>query len=91
MPRLEEIHANLLDRLEEARHQGWLGEVAAIETTLAAAAQKLTAMRELAARSATVNLGMPQARGAAGRSSPSSEGPHRPPPAAMMGIPMVHR
>jgi hypothetical protein len=47
---------------------------------LAAAAQKLTAMRELTARSATVNLGMPEARGAAGRSSPSSEGPHRPPP-----------
>jgi hypothetical protein len=65
MPRLEEIHANLLDRLEEARDQGWLGEVAAIETTLAAAAQKLTAMRELAARGATVNLGMPGARGAA--------------------------
>ena len=80
-----------LGRLEEARNQGWLGEVAAIETTLAATAQKLTAMRELAARGATVNLGMPEARGAAGRSSPSSEGPPRPPPAAMMGIPMVHR
>ena len=91
MPRLEEIHANLLGRLEEARNQGWLGEVAAIETTLAAAAQKLTAMRELTARSATVNLGMPQARGAAGRSSPSSEGPIARPSAATMGIPMVHR
>ncbi|MFG1827994.1 hypothetical protein ACGFIJ_36455 [Microbispora bryophytorum] len=34
-----------------------LGEVAAIETTLAAAAQKLEAMRELAVRSATVHLG----------------------------------
>ena len=58
-PRLEEIHANLLDRLQEAREQGWLGEVAAIETTLAAAAQKLQAMRELTARSTTVSLGMP--------------------------------
>jgi hypothetical protein len=38
MPRLEEIHANLGDRLQEAREQGWLGEVAAIEATLAAAA-----------------------------------------------------
>ena len=46
MPRLEEIRANLADRLQEARDQGWLGEVAAIETTLAAAAQKLEAMRE---------------------------------------------
>ena len=72
VPRLEEIHANLVDRLQEAEEQGWLGEVAAIETTMAAAAQKLTAMRELAARGATVNLGMPEVRGAAGRSRPSS-------------------
>ncbi|MFF2410469.1 hypothetical protein [Streptomyces sp. NPDC058092] len=32
MPRLEEIHTNLIDRLQEAREQGWLGEAAAIET-----------------------------------------------------------
>jgi hypothetical protein len=44
---LEEIHANLVDRLDEAKEQGWLGEVAAIETTMAAAAQKLEAMRAL--------------------------------------------
>jgi hypothetical protein len=25
LPRLEEIHANLLDRLREAEEQGWLG------------------------------------------------------------------
>ncbi|AXI76476.1 tyrosine-type recombinase/integrase [Peterkaempfera bronchialis] len=41
MPRLKEIHANLLDRLQEAKEQGWLGEVAAIEASLAAAEQKL--------------------------------------------------
>jgi len=58
-PRLQEIRANLLDRLQEAKEHGWLGEVAAIETTLAAAAQKLEAMRELTARSTTVSLGMP--------------------------------
>jgi len=57
-PRLEEIHANLVDRLAEAKEQGWLGEVAAIETTMAAAAPKLEAMR--AARNATVLLGMPE-------------------------------
>ncbi len=72
-PRLEEIHANLLDRLQEAREQGWLGEVAAIQTTLAAAAQKLEAMRELTARGTTVSLGMPGrpalAATTAGRSS----------------------
>jgi len=68
-PRLEEIRANLSDRLQEARDQGWLGEVAAIETTLAAATQKLTAMRELNARSTTVHLGMPDIGCSAGRSS----------------------
>jgi hypothetical protein len=73
MPRLEEIQANLGDRLQEAREQGWLGEVAAIETTLAAATQKLEAMPKLAVRSSTtVHLGMPDVRCAAGRSSPSS-------------------
>jgi hypothetical protein len=67
MPRLEEIHANLVDRLQEAKEQGWLGEVAAIETTMAAAAQKLEAME--AARNVTIHLGMPDVRPSAGRSS----------------------
>lgn len=67
MPRLEEIHANLVDRLREAKEQGWLGEVAAIETSMAAAAQKLEAMR--AARDATVHLGMPDIHASPGRSN----------------------
>ncbi|GAA3352901.1 hypothetical protein GCM10017744_003860 [Streptomyces antimycoticus] len=67
MPRLEEIHANLLDRLQEAKEQGWLGEVAAIEASLAAAEQKLAAMRDLAARHTTVHLGMPDLRGVVAR------------------------
>jgi hypothetical protein len=61
-PRLEEIHANLGDRLQEAKEQGWLGEVAAIEATLAAAAaQKLQAMRDLTTRPASShrNAGRP--------------------------------
>ncbi|MEU6331799.1 hypothetical protein ABZ851_31715 [Streptomyces sp. NPDC047049] len=62
MPRLEEIHANLLDRLPEAKEQGWLGEVAAIEASLAAAEQKLAAMRDIATRPTTVHLGMPDFR-----------------------------
>jgi hypothetical protein len=57
VPRLQGIHANLVDRLEEAKQQGWLGEVAAIETTMAAAAQKLEAMR--AARDAPSTLECP--------------------------------
>ncbi|MFF5287737.1 tyrosine-type recombinase/integrase [Streptomyces sp. NPDC013171] len=75
MPRLQEIHANLVDRLREARDQGWLGEVAAIETTMAAAAQKLEAMRERAAQPSTVHLGMPDFRRNAGRSSAEPETP----------------
>ena len=66
MPRLEEIHASLGNRLQEAKEQGWLGEVAAIETTLAAAAQKLAAMRDLATRRTSVHLGMPDVRPCAG-------------------------
>ncbi|WUT00707.1 hypothetical protein OHA46_30235 [Streptomyces sp. NBC_00708] len=68
MPRLQEGHANLIDRLQEAKDQGWLGEVAAIETTMAAA-QKLEEMRDRAAQPSTVHLGMPDFRRDAGRSS----------------------
>jgi len=75
MPRLEEIRANLADRLQEARDQGWLGEVAAIETTLAAAAQKLEAMRELTARSTTVSLGMPRLTALAAKTAGRSSAP----------------
>jgi hypothetical protein len=73
MPRLEEIHANLGDRLQEAKEQGWLGEVAAIEATLAAA-QKLQAIRDLTARpaSTSIHIGMPDVRPSAGRQSPGS-------------------
>jgi hypothetical protein len=66
--RLQGIHANLVDRLHEAKEQGWLGEVAAIETTLAAAEQKLEAMQALATQHTTA-LGMPSFRPAVGRSS----------------------
>ncbi|WP_169795262.1 hypothetical protein [Streptomyces chattanoogensis] len=65
----QEIHANLIDRLQEAKGQGWLGEVAAIETTMAAAAQKLEAMRDRAAKPSTVHLGMPDFRSSTGRST----------------------
>ncbi len=69
MPRLEEIHANLVERLEEAKEQGWLGEVIVIETTMAAAAQKLEAMRTRTAQQTVTHLGMPNLRSALGRSS----------------------
>ena len=49
-----------------------LGEVTAIETTLAAAAQKLQAMRDLTTRPAMVHLGVPDACPSAGRCSQDS-------------------
>ncbi|MEV4115158.1 hypothetical protein [Nonomuraea sp. NPDC049695] len=70
--RLEEIHANLIVRLVEAEQQGWLGGVAAIEATFAAAEQKLQAMREVAVRTSTVALGMSGIRKPAGRSTDAS-------------------
>ena len=69
MPRLEGIHANLVERLREAEEQGWLGEVAAIKATVAAAKQKLLAMRSAAATPTTTTLGMPGVGPADGRSS----------------------
>ena len=71
MPRLQQIRDNLTDRLLEAREQGWLGEVVAIEASLAAAEQKLASMRQLVA-SGAVNLGMPGLRHDAGRASTES-------------------
>jgi hypothetical protein len=47
--RLEGIHANLVDRLREAREQGWLGEVAAIETVTIGRAFTDTLCRSCAA------------------------------------------
>ena len=70
--RPEGIRANLVDRLDEAKEQGWLDEVAAIETTLAAAAQKLDAMHNLTAKRTSTHLGMPDVRPSAGRRSPGS-------------------
>lgn len=70
LPRLEEIHANLLDRLREANEQGWFGEVPAIEVSIDAADRKLTAMRQLGAKRVSVNLGMLDLRSSTGRSSP---------------------
>ncbi|MFE4957411.1 hypothetical protein ACFRCW_25820 [Streptomyces sp. NPDC056653] len=59
MTRLEEIHDNLLDRLKEAKIQGWLGEVATIETSVAA-------------KHTTTNLGMPDFHPSADRRASGS-------------------
>jgi hypothetical protein len=69
IPRLEEVRTNLVDRLQEAKNQGWLGEVAAIETTMAAAAYKLETMRTQVVQQTLTHPGMPDLRSAPGRSS----------------------
>ncbi|WP_328322969.1 MULTISPECIES: hypothetical protein [unclassified Streptomyces] len=63
MPRLAEIHANLLDRLQEAKEQGWLGEVEGLEINLAGTEEKLAQLDEQASAAQTVtHLGLPTFR-----------------------------
>jgi integrase len=59
--RLEEIRDNLLARIGEAEHEGWLGEVEGLQVSLAGASDKLAHLdRRARARShATVELGTP--------------------------------
>lgn len=52
--RLEEIIANLGDRIAEANERGWYGEVEGLQTSLSAAQQKLVQMRRTA-----INIGLP--------------------------------
>ncbi len=59
-PRLLEIRDNLHARIDEARREGWLGEVGGLEISLSAAVRKLGEMDQLAThRSTIVNLGPP--------------------------------
>ncbi len=66
-PRLVEIRDNLQDRIAEAQREGWLGEIAGLEATLAAAEQKLHTMEQLSTRHGPTKLGMPDFRSATGR------------------------
>ena len=45
LPRLTEIHANLIARLAEAHERGWAGEIDGLEVSLAGAEHKLEQMR----------------------------------------------
>jgi site-specific recombinase XerD len=59
-PRLVTIVANLRDRIQEARANGWLGEVQGLQTSLDAGAAKLVALDRMRERATTpVNLGVP--------------------------------
>src|SRR5260370_11959012 len=56
LPRLHEIRGNLTARIAEAHREGWLGEIAGLEATVAAADQKLQAMKHGAGRHAVTHL-----------------------------------
>jgi hypothetical protein len=58
--RLVEIIHNLDERITEARHNGWLGEVQGLRTSIDAARKKLVALdRTSGPRSGVADLGLP--------------------------------
>lgn len=59
--RLDEIAANLEERIEEAKSNGWLGEVQGLQVSLEAARTKLAAL-DRQALAGRVNLGLPVIR-----------------------------
>ena len=70
-----EIHDNLLVRIAEAKHQGWIGEVDGLQVSLAAARQKLAHIDERAANTTTVSLGVPDFSHVTGRNITGKERP----------------
>ena len=74
-PRLVQITASLRDRIAEAHQQGWKGEVAGLEVSIAAAEQKLRLIDELSARHTVTYLGMPDFSASVGRASPPDTRP----------------
>ena len=63
-PRLAEIIASLKDRIQEARDNGWLGEVEGLQASITAARAKLAALDRTARNNApgATSLGMPSVR-----------------------------
>ena len=74
-PRMVEIHNNLLERIAEAKREGWLGEVDGLQVSLAATRQKLAQIDERAATATIVNLGVPDFSHVAGRTITGKERP----------------
>ncbi len=58
-PRLLEIRDNLIARIAEAEHEGWLGEVEGLQVSLAGANDKLAQLDRHSRNATTVNLGIP--------------------------------
>jgi integrase len=76
--RLEEIRANLHDRIAEAEREGWLGEIEGLKVSLAGTEDKLAQIdATLRRQGEAVQLGMPAFPDIAGRSvttPPAPEG-----------------
>ncbi len=67
--RLEEIRANLHDRIAEAEREGWLGEIEGLKVSLAGTGDKLAQIAaSLRRQGQAVQLGMPAFPDIAGRS-----------------------
>ena len=62
--RLVEIRDSLVARIEEAKREGWLGDVEGLELSLAGARSKLAEIEPRAIQAVRVDLGSPLARGA---------------------------
>ncbi len=73
--RLVEVRDNLIARINEARREGWLGEVDGLQISLDGARQKLTQIDQLTERGNSVNLGMPNFRQIAGRAVTTRDTP----------------
>jgi hypothetical protein len=74
--RLIAVRDNLIVRIDEARRNGWLGEVDGLQVSLAGAREKLTQLDQLAARAGSVQLGMPTFPQIAGRSITTRDTAH---------------
>jgi integrase len=71
--RLEDIRANLNDRIAEAEREGWLGEVEGLKISLAGAEGKLAQVdAALSRQAAAVHLGMPAFGTIAGQTAQGS-------------------
>jgi integrase len=57
--RLLDVRENLLARIEEARREGWLGEVEGLQISLAGARTKLAQVEQMTSTSQPVQLGIP--------------------------------
>lgn len=58
-PRIAEIRDNLVARISEAGHEGWLGEIEGLKVSLAGAEDKLAQIDRRNNATTPVNLGMP--------------------------------